>query len=155
MVHDPRVAFATLRLFGETLLPDRVSGILEMKPDAAARKGGGLLRKGDGSRTTARTGTWFVTTERQPLGNAPAAHLAWLVGLLTAHYEELRREVPDLQADLSLFVDDRDFDPASLPADLLKSAVKAGDLEIEVPERGLDIILTPRNVEVFIQDHHV
>jgi hypothetical protein len=41
----------------------------------------------------------------------------------------------DLQADLSL-VDDRDFDPTSLPADLLMPAVKAGDLEIEVPERG-------------------
>ena len=39
MVHDPRVAFATLQLFGETLLPDRVSGILEMKPDAAGEKG--------------------------------------------------------------------------------------------------------------------
>ncbi|MBV9248094.1 MAG: DUF4279 domain-containing protein [Acetobacteraceae bacterium] len=149
--HSAGSPFATIRLFSDDLHPEQISQIMGIEPEAAACKGGGLLKKADGTRTPARTGTWFLTTQNRVAGAKPEEHLHWLVELVTTHLDELRSTIPDLRADLSLLVHDREFEPASLPAELLGRAVSLGDLEIEVPERGIDVVLTPRNVAGYIQ----
>ncbi|MGD0105654.1 MAG: DUF4279 domain-containing protein [Rhodopila sp.] len=142
---------ATLRLFADDLLPEDIERIMALKADHAAARGKGLLRRGDGSRVPARTGTWFITTENKKIGDKPEAHLSWIVQLLERHISQLRSHIPEIQADLSLLVHDRNFEISELPEKLLKSAVSIGDLEIEVPERGIDVVLTPRNVATYIR----
>jgi len=56
---------ATLRLFADDLLPEDIERIMALKADHAAARGKGRLRRGDGSRVPARTGTWFITTENK------------------------------------------------------------------------------------------
>jgi len=85
------------------------------------------------------------------IGDKPEAHLSWIVQLLERHISQLRSHIPEIQADLSLLVHDRNFEINELPEKLLKSAVSIGDLEIEVPERGIDVVLTPRNVSTYIR----
>jgi hypothetical protein len=138
--------FATLRLFADQLVPAEVTDIFGAKPVFAAAKGGDLARKGDGSWTAAKTGTWFITTENRGLGDNPEAHLAWVVQLVQERLPRLQSRLPDVRADLSLLVHSRDFDPRNLSGPLLRSAVQVGDLEIEVPGRGIDVVVTTRNV---------
>jgi hypothetical protein len=141
---------ATVRLIAEELMPEDVERIMALKADCSAPKGGGLLRRGDGSRVPARTGTWFITTQSRKVGDQPEAHLSWIVHLLEKHLPRLREHIPQIQADLSLLVHDRDFEIAKLPEELLRHAVSVGDLEIEIPERGIDVVLTPRNVSNYL-----
>lgn len=124
--------FATVRFFADALLPDEVSHILDMKPAASAAKGDGLLKKGDGSRGPARTGTWFATTESMQLGYRPEDHLAWVVQFINQHIDQLRDHIPDIRVDLSLLIHDRDFELEQMPSQLLEAAVQIGDLEIEI-----------------------
>jgi hypothetical protein len=145
-----RFPLATLRLFADDLSPNDVERIVKLKADHAAAKGAGLPRRGNGTRVPAQVGTWFITFENRAVGAQPEAHLSWIVQFLDGHLPELRNHIPGIQADLSLLVHDRDFEIANLPADLLKQAVSVGVLEIEVPERGIDVILTPRNVMGYI-----
>jgi hypothetical protein len=144
--NETELPFATLRLFSDSLRPQVVGGIMNMKPDAAAAKGDGLLNRGDGTKVPARTGTWFITTERRVHADKPEDHLSWLLTLLLQHCDQLRKIMPDIRADICLLIHDRNFELANLPIDLLERTVAAGDLEIEVPERGIDIVLTPRNI---------
>ena len=102
--------FATLRLFSDGLRPEVVDHIMNMKPDAAAAKGEGLLKRGDGAKVPARTGTWFITTERRVHGEKPEDHLSWLLELFLRHSDQLRNHMPDIRADLSLLVHDRNFE---------------------------------------------
>jgi uncharacterized protein DUF4279 len=125
--HD---ALATLRLFSEDLRPDDVNRIMDIKPDASAARGDGLLRRKDGTLFPARTGTWFVTTKGRVTGQ-PQDHLSWLVELLHQHLDQVRAQVPDVRVDLSLLVHDHDFQPSDLPHDVLNSAIALGELEIE------------------------
>ena len=123
---------------------------MQVKPALAAAKGGGLLKRGDGAWTAAKTGTWFLTTEDKGLGANPEEHPAWLVRLVQEHATQLRSRLPDVRADL--LVHGGDFDPTQLSGNLLRTAVSLGDLEIELPDRGIDIVLTPRNVADYIRD---
>jgi hypothetical protein len=154
MYSDPRPnehPLATLRLFADDLLPDEVERITALKANYAAKKGAGLLRRGDGSRVPARTGTWFITTENKNIGDDPEAHLSWIVRLLEKHLPELRHHIPQIQADLSLLVHDRNVEIGAISESLLKTAVSVGDLEIEVPERGIDVVITPRNISTYVR----
>jgi hypothetical protein len=137
-VHPP---VATLRLFSKDLIPDEVSRILAMSPDSAAPAGGGLSVRGDRSRVPAKVGTWFITTRGKGLKADPAIHLSWLVDLVFPKLKQLKEKITGLRAELSLLVHDQNFDPATLPPDLLVSARRIGDLEVEVPERAMDVIL--------------
>jgi hypothetical protein len=141
--HTP---MATLRFFAENLPPDVVGRIIPEKPDAAANKGEAIPTKRGRHVHTAKVGTWFITTEHHRLGHKPERHLAWVVQLANDHFDELRRCIPGIKADLSLLVHDSRFDLRVLPMDLLKKAVEIGELEIEVPPRGEDIILNVRNL---------
>lgn len=140
---------ATLRLFADGLIPAEIDRITAIKPDLAAQKGGNLLKRHDGGFVAAKTGTWFVTTEDKDVGRLPEDHLGWVVGLVARHAAELRDAVPGLQIDLSLLVHDASFKISGLPADLVEQAVRFGDLEIEVPGSGIDVIITPGNVANF------
>jgi hypothetical protein len=147
---DPRdLPLATLRLFADDLLPEDIERIMEIKADHSAAKGEGMLHRGEGGRISARTGTWFITTENKKVGWEPEAHLSWVVQLLQTHLTQLRTLIPHIQADLSLLVHDRNFEISKLPEKLLKNAVSIGDLEIEIPERGVDVVLTPQNISSY------
>jgi hypothetical protein len=137
---------ATLRFFAENLPPDVVGRIIPEKPDVAANKGEALPTKRGRHVHTAKVGTWFITTEHRRLGNKPERHLAWIVQLANDHFDELKRRIPGIKADLSLLVHDSRFDLRVLPMDLLQKAVEVGELEIEVPPRGEDIILNVGNL---------
>lgn len=141
---------ATLRLFAEDLMPEDVERIMELKAEYSAPKGGGLLRRGDGSCVPARIGTWFITTESRKVGDRPEAHLSWILHLLEKHLPRLREHIPQIQADLSLLVHDRNFEIAKIPEELLRHAVSVGDLEIEIPGRGIDVVLTPSKVSAYL-----
>jgi len=137
---------ATLGFFADALTPDAVSRILGVKPESAAAKGEPFPRQGAGDPIIARTGTWFVTTEGRRLGNRPEDHLMWVVNLAKDHWPALRQQIPGIRADLSLQVHAGKFDPMDIPRDLLKMAVSIGELEIEVPARGIDLFLNARNL---------
>jgi Domain of unknown function (DUF4279) len=137
---------ATLTFFADNLKPSAVSEILHIKPTATTIKGQPLGRKEGVPRAEARTGSWFITTEAQDVGDKPADHLAWVLGLAVSHIAELRRQDPKIKVDFSLLVSGEKFDLQDPPTELLKVAVLLGELEIEVPEKGMDIFLNRRNL---------
>jgi hypothetical protein len=93
---------ATLRFFAENLSPDVVGHIIPEKPDVAANKGEAIPTKRGRHVHTAKVGTWFITTEHRRLGYKPERHLAWIVQLASDHFDELKRRIPGIKADLSL-----------------------------------------------------
>jgi len=137
----PHMPLATLRIFADDLGVDVVGSLIGEVPTKAANKGEILSVSSTGRPVIARTGTWFITTKGRPLGDDPATHLAWVVGLAKQHLAAIRRQFPAVMADLSLLVQDADFAPSDLPNELLKQAVEIGELEIENPDNGLDLFL--------------
>ena len=103
--------FATFRVSGDRLDPDRVSDILATRPTTAYRKGEPYFA---GSRTgyiLGRTGLWYLSTKGLvPVPDA-AEHLTYLIRLVYGSSEDLRqvtelRELMDrdgLEASASLF----------------------------------------------------
>jgi hypothetical protein len=146
MSDAPHTPMATLRFFADDLKPAVVTEILRLKPNAAARKGQPFDKKGGAHRAEARVGTWFVTTEGRDIGNRPEDHLAWVITLAIQNLEKLRRRNPDVKVDFSLVVFGKHFDIHDVPRDLLKIAVLLGELELEIPERGIDMFLNKRNL---------
>lgn len=143
-VHRP---VATLRLAAERLIPATIGGILHIKPDSAAKSGETLFRRRDGTPVAASTGVWFLSTRHRDLGSQPEDHLSWVVHLVESHLSDLKSAYPDLRVDFSLLVHDADFSPSMLSQDLLSQALKIAEhLEIDVPERGMDLILTRENI---------
>lgn len=143
MKHPP---LATLRFFDDELHPDVIAKIITEKPSSAAAKGAPFLRRLGTRPIKARTGTWFITTQRKRLGNRPDDHLAWVIRLARDHMHDIRKQIPNVKADLSLLVHDPDFKLSDLSNDLLRRAVEIGDLEVEVPERGMDLLLNSGNL---------
>ena len=143
---------ATLRLFADDLVPEDIDRVLAHQATVAAVKGESLLRRKDGGYVPARTGTWFFTTEKEGLGLDPTEHLTWIVQLLSRHLSELRQKTPTIQADLSLLIHDKNFHISDLPSALVRQAVSAGDLEIEIPGRAIDVVLTPENVNEYFKN---
>lgn len=141
--HSP---MATLRFFADDLKPSIVTEVLQIKPTAAAVKGQPFRKKDGGRSAQAREGTWFVTTEEQDLGDKPEDHLRWVLVLAINHLDELKRQTPDVKVDFSLLVFGKQFDLQDIPRDLLRIAVLLGELEVEVPERGVDMFLNRRNL---------
>lgn len=146
-MHRP---MATLRLYSDTLDPMVVSGILSMKPDLAAKKGEGLTERADKTWVPAKVGTWLITTRWHVTEPSPAEHLSWLLHLVAPKLLALKAAVPALRADFSLLVHDGDFETKSLPSDLLREVVSIGDLEIEAPERAMDVILDSKNISNYL-----
>jgi hypothetical protein len=143
MQHPP---IATLRFFADNLSPDVITGVIPEKPTAAAAKGAAFKRRAGKRPVKARIGTWFITTKDRHLGNQPYKHLEWVVRLALDHIRDIRSQVPDVKADLSLLVHGTNFNISDLPPDLLKQAVEIGDLEIEIPEKGQDFFLNSQNL---------
>lgn len=137
---------ATVRLSAKSLDPTQITRIFLIKPDLEAKRGEGLIQKADRSRVPAKVGTWYVTTKHHVSNQSPADHLAWVLHLVTSKLGALRQTVPDLNVNFSLLVHDAEFETASLPLDLLKEVVSIGDLEIEVPERAMDVVLDSNNL---------
>jgi hypothetical protein len=141
---------ATVRLSAESLDPTQITGIFLVQPDLAAKRGEGLVRKADRSRVPAKVGTWYITTRHRVLNLSPADHLAWVLQLIAPKLGTLRQTVPALNVNFSLLVHDAEFETTNLPPDLLKEVVSIGDLEIEVPERAMDVVLDSSNLGEYL-----
>ncbi len=146
MTDVERLPVATLRFFADELTIDAVRLLIREKPAAAVNKGEKISPWADRRSAVATTGTWFITSENRHLGSKPEAHLSWVVRLAKDHIDTLRRQFPTVRADLSLLVQDRHFVPSALPKALLRRAVEVGDLEIENPETGMDLLLNSKNL---------
>ncbi|ALN64524.1 hypothetical protein GLA29479_3673 [Lysobacter antibioticus] len=60
-------SFATLRLFGDDLVPEQISALLGAEATAAERKGETLVGRVTGGVRIAKTGSWRLrATEREP-----------------------------------------------------------------------------------------
>lgn len=60
-------SFATLRLFGDDLVPEAISALLGAQPSAAVSKGETVGIGGDGATRIAKTGSWRLrATNREP-----------------------------------------------------------------------------------------
>ena len=70
----------TLRLFGEDLDPDEISGLLGSRPTLSRRKGDPVLD--ESVRRLAETGSWLLSSERQSKNNLES-QIAALFGRLT------------------------------------------------------------------------
>jgi hypothetical protein len=137
---------ATLRLSADALDPTLVTNILATQPELSARQGEGLVARADKARVPARVGTWYITTRQHVSEQNPADHLSWILRLVAPKIGDLRAAVPALNASFSLLVHDEKFQANTLPSNLLREVVSIGDLEIEVPERAMDIVVDARNV---------
>ena len=140
---------ATLAFFGKDLDPRVVSRILSTEPEISAQGGEKLFKRLLNSSVTARTGTWFLTTEHLPFHN-PAAHLNKLVALVSPHLKQLRDLIPHLRINLSLLIFDPDSKLSDLPNDLLSQSVYIGDLEIEIPGRGEEVLISLANLHEYV-----
>ena len=143
---------ATLRFFADGLQPSDVTEILRREPNAAARKGQPFKKKAGAHRAGARAGTWYVTTEDLEIGDTPEEHLAWVVMLAANNLEKLRRLNPNIRVDFSLVIFGTKFELRDLPRHLLRIAVLLGELEIEVPDQGLDLFLNRRNLTAILRN---
>jgi Domain of unknown function (DUF4279) len=72
-------AFATLRVVGDRLDPDRVTKILKVSPTQAYAKGQAYDGGSRSGRLTGRTGVWFLDTDDVVPGNDLKQHLWYLV----------------------------------------------------------------------------
>jgi len=105
-------AFATLRLSGDRLDPDRISAILRVTPTKVWRKGERYFAGQHTGTLVGRTGTWFLATEDFVAGADLDRHLDFLTRLLSGGAQDQKdrlvqlQEVmarDDLKADISCF----------------------------------------------------
>jgi hypothetical protein len=75
--------FASLRLFGDGLIPDEVSRLLRLAPTEAAPKGFKTLAP-SGKTRVAPTGRWILETEGKVSSTDLEQHVAWLLDRLEA-----------------------------------------------------------------------
>jgi hypothetical protein len=75
--------FASLRLFGDGLVPDEVSRRLGLRPTDCAAKGSETVAPSGKSRT-APTGRWILKSEAQVHSTDLARHIEWLLDHLDA-----------------------------------------------------------------------
>ena len=58
-------SMATLRLFGDDLIPEEVSALLGASPTEAHHKGEELVGRRTGNKRTAKTGSWHLQASRR------------------------------------------------------------------------------------------
>jgi len=137
-------------LYADTLDPALITSILSVTPDMAAKAGEGLSERADKTRVPAKTGTWYITTRRHVSESNPAEHLFWILRLVAPKLDVLKDAIPSLRASFSLLVHDGAFEAKDLPASLLADVLSIGDLEIEVPERAMDIVVDSSNAGLYL-----
>lgn len=89
---------ATLRFFGDDLVPDEITLSLGAKPTASCRKGQELLGRRTGTVRIAKTGSWRLSADPRQPGDLDA-QIMEILGRLTQDlsiWESLSRFQPDL-----------------------------------------------------------
>jgi hypothetical protein len=79
---EPVRSFATLRLAGDDLAPDKVTKVLKIVHATAYAKGAHYAAASRSPDLVGRTGVWFFSTKGVVAGNRLADHLAFLARLL-------------------------------------------------------------------------
>ena len=75
--------FASLRFFGDGLVPEQISDLLGLEPTEAALKGLATTSP-SGKTRVASTGRWLLETRGQANSTDLEAHLVWLLDRLEA-----------------------------------------------------------------------
>lgn len=84
---------ATLRIYGDLLVPDDITRILGGEPTGYQQKGDEILGRSTGQVRVARTGIWWVEAESREPGDL-CGQIDEILGKLTkdpAHWEEICR----------------------------------------------------------------
>lgn len=71
-------AFASLRLYGDELVPENISRLLRIEPSDSAAKGSQFTSR-SGKTRTARTGLWILSTEFHIESTNLEDHIEWLM----------------------------------------------------------------------------
>lgn len=87
--------FATFRVAGDDLVPDKLTKLLGIDPTLAYAKGQHYRRRSGSPNLTGRTGVWFLSTDNNIKSDRLTDHIEWL----------LSRLMP-VQAKLSRFIDE-------------------------------------------------
>jgi hypothetical protein len=127
-----RKAFATLRLSGDRLDPDKVSAVLRVPPTKAWRKGERYFAGQRAGHLIGRTGTWFLATDDFVSSPRLDRHLQFLIALLSRGPQDEHEQLMQLQ---ELMAND------NLKADV--SCFWHGEAGEQPP------VLTPETVETF------
>lgn len=96
----------------------------------------------------AERGVWLASTERLASYKAQD-HLIILLDLLVSNVMELLNTIPDVDITFSLLTFDPEFEVSSLPRALIGIITKFGQLVIELPAQGKEIVVTRHSEEVF------
>ena len=134
---------ATVTLRSAALDVATATRVVGVEPDLAASIGGPMFRRKDGSYSKAPTGTWMATTAGRVPSYLPAEHLAWVVYRIGKEVGPLRDLWPDLEVAFSLLTHENRFAVATLPVLVVRRARSLGEVAIEAPEAGVDVILKP------------
>jgi len=127
---------ATLRFFGEDLVPDEISTLLGTSPTESCRKGQELIGSKTGTIRIAKTGSWRLTAARREPEDLEAQIFEILDQLtqdLTA-WESLARFQPDLFC--GLFMDNSNDSLPLSPKALLSLGQRGIALCLDVYDGG-------------------
>ena len=69
-------SLASLRIFGEALIPDEITRLLGAAPTESRMKGDVRYRSKEGRETIAKKGAWFLSADEQtPANDRPRRYL--------------------------------------------------------------------------------
>jgi hypothetical protein len=130
---------ATLRVIGDTLLPDEVTRLFGREPSASQRKGERFVGSKTGSQWTAKTGMWRLeATEREP--EDLLAQIAELLGKLPDNMDVWTkiRETNEIDLFVGLFMSSGNNGVSISPAQLLALGERGIELVMDVYDPSED-----------------
>ncbi|MGH9352690.1 MAG: DUF4279 domain-containing protein [Terriglobia bacterium] len=78
---EPVVRFATFRVEGERLVPDEITALLQTPPTTAYQKGEKVKFSPRSPKTIAKTGVWFLSTDKVVRSHVLDDHLRYVFRL--------------------------------------------------------------------------
>ena len=130
---------ATLRIFGDSLVPEVVSGLLGCEPTASERKGEQIIGSRTGTMRVARTGHWRLQATRTEPEDLPG-QIDELLGKLT---DDMRawaaiRETCRIDLFVGLFMNSGNNGLSVSPMHLLALGKRGIELGLDVYDQSED-----------------
>ncbi|TBR40414.1 MULTISPECIES: DUF4279 domain-containing protein [Dyella] len=124
---------ATLRIFGDCLVPEDVSRLLGCEPTACERKGEQIVGQSTGTVRIARTGLWRLRAERTEPEDLPG-QIDGLLGKLTSDMAAWAtiRETCRVDLFVGLFMNSANNGLSLPPAHLLALGERGIELGLDV-----------------------
>lgn len=130
---------ATLRIFGDSLVPEDVSRLLGSEPTASGRKGEKIVSQTTGAMRVARTGLWRLQVERTEPEDLPG-QIDELLGALTDDMAAWAtvRETCRIDLFVGLFMNSGNHGLSLSPALLLALGERGIELGLDVYDHSED-----------------